>query len=262
MSRDALLAVGLVTLLVGGTVGALALAPTLLGATPANGDDVPPPSTDATALAQSAANSNTITVSATGSASAAPDQALVYVAVRADGNDSATVRSTLAERAADLRTALDELNVTYETSRYSIRNVERERRDDRPDAPAFEGEHAFTVTVDDPERVGAAVDAAANASAMVDGVELTLSQDRRTELRDRAIERAMADAQLQASTIATAADLALDRVTTVDATQSDFQPVAFETAAGRDDSGGPPTVIDAGQVSVTYRVTVTYNATG
>lgn len=262
MSRKALLAVGVGALLVGATVGALALAPNQLGATPANGDEAAPTNNDAAAQAQSTAASGIITVSATGSASAAPDEALVYVAVRADGNDSATVRSTLADRASELRAALDELNVTYETSRYSIRNVERERRDDRPDAPAFEGEHAFAVTVDDPDRVGAVVTAAANATATVDAVELTLSAERRAELRDRAIERAMADADRQASTVAATANLSLAGVTTVDATQSDFQPVAFETAASRGDSAAPDTVIDAGEVSVTYRVTVTYNATG
>lgn len=262
MSRNALLAVGLVALLVGGTVGVLALVPTQLGGAPANGDGALPTNDDAAAPAQSAASENTITVSGTGTASATPDEALVSVAVRADGNDSATVRSTLADRAADLRAALDALNVTYETSRYSIRNVEGDRRDDRPDAPAFEGEHAFTVTVDDPDRVGAVVDAAANATAAVDGIELTLSSDRRTELRDRAIERAMADADRQASTVASAANLALAGVITVDATQSEFRPVAFETAASGRDGGGQSTVIDAGDVSVTYRVTVTYNATG
>jgi hypothetical protein len=260
MSRTALLAVGLAVLLAVGTVGAVALVPGALQAPAAADTDAQSPKTTTNT---DTTGSDTITVSASGSASATPDEAIVAVAVRADGNDSATVRGALADRAADLRAALDELNVTYETRRYSIRNVERHRRDGPADAPAFEGEHAFTVTVDDPERVGAVVDAAANASATVDGVRLTLSDERRTELRNDAIANAMADARTQASTIAATANLTLTGVATVDATDGGVRPVAYETAAAGGDAGGAPaTSIDGGEVSVEYRVTVTYNATG
>jgi hypothetical protein len=53
---------------------------------------------------------------------------------------------------------------------------------------------------------------------------------------------------------------AADRTITVDAVQRDYRPVRYEDAAGGvvDDAG---TVVAAGEVSVAYRVWVTYDAT-
>lgn len=241
MSRKTFAVVGVVALLVVASVGVIGL-----------GGAQSPRTTESAA-------DRTITVSATGSAEAAPDQALVDVAVTAAGNDSASVRSALASQATDLRSALDELGVEYETVGYAIREVD-ERRAEGADAPAYRGVHAFQVTVDDPDAVGSVIDAAADVGATVDGVRLTLSETRRNELREDAIDRAMADARVQAETIANAANLTVTTALTVDASESQYRPVAYETAAAGGADGGA-TDIDAGDVSVTYTVRVTYNAT-
>jgi hypothetical protein len=245
MQRNALLIAGVAGLVVVATLGAVALG--------ANGA----PSTEAQSPDRH------ISVSGTGTVQAAPDQALVRVTVTADGNDSESVRSTLASDAADLRSALDELGVEYETARYEIEQLhprERERRGE--DAPEYSGVHAFEVTVENTDDVGAVIEAATGAGAEVDAVRLTLSDERRSELRDQAIESAMNDARSQASTIASAGNLTVTGVATVDAARSRYEPVAYETAAEGGDGGGdgPPTVVDAGEVTVTYRVQVTYNA--
>lgn len=60
----------------------------------------------------SATGDKSITVSAQGSASAAPDEAIVEVAVVAEGDDSAAVRDRLANGSAALRTALQQANVS------------------------------------------------------------------------------------------------------------------------------------------------------
>lgn len=68
----------------------------------------------------------------------------------------------------------------------------------------FRGVHAFTVTAVDPEATGAVIGVAANTGGEINHVELTLSDQRRSELRSQAIENALMDARSQAATIAAA----------------------------------------------------------
>ena len=246
MSRKALLAVVVAATLVVAAIGIVGLG--------SAGSDAPAEDS----------SSRTITVSATGTAEAAPDEAIVRVSVTASGNDSGAVQSALSSDADALRSALDELDVEYETARYTIRERPDRQRQERgaDDAPAYRGEHAFEVTVDDPNDTGAVIDAAAGVGAEVDNVQLTLSDAKRAALRDDAIERAMTDAKTQASTIANAANLTITTAATVDASESQYRPVRYETAAaGGDAASGGATSVDAGDVSVTYTVRVTYNAT-
>ncbi|MEF8887698.1 MAG: SIMPL domain-containing protein [Haloarculaceae archaeon] len=248
MPRDSLIVAGVAAILVLATAGAVA---TGLG----------------TAGAQSTAQpaDRTVSVAATGNADASPDRAVVRVAATAEGNSSAEVRDALAADAEALRTALDELGVDYETIEYRIHSVdEHDRRPPREggDASAadYRGVHAYQVTLDDTNRTGAVIDAAADAGAEVSDVELTLSEEKRTELRKQAIRNAMNDARSQADTIAEAGSLEVTNVATVDASQSRYRPVRYEAAAAGDGAAAE-TVVSEGEVSVTYRVQVTYNAT-
>lgn len=201
-----------------------------------------------------------VTVDAVGDASAPPDRAVVRVAATAEGDDPREVRDALAERADALRSNLAEAGVpedAYETTEYRVR--EPRRHHEERDAPAYEGVHAFEVTLEDPERAGAVLDAAAEADAEVGDVRFTLSESRRDDLRETAIENAMADARTQADAIADSGGLRVTSVVTVDATERRYRPVRYEAAAPTSDDAD--TVVDTGEVSVTYRVEVTYNAT-
>lgn len=212
------------------------------------------------------AGGQSISVSATGTSGASPNQAVVRVSVTAAANDSATVRDDLAAGAEDLRAALDDLGVDHETVRYAIEEQTEPRDRREPDrsagssSPDYRGLHKFEITLDDTGDVGAVVDAAADAGAEVNDVTFTLSDDRRTELRDQAIKAAMDDAQSQATALATAGDLSLTNVSTVEASQHRYRPLRYEdTAGGGARNAG--TVIDGGEVSVTYNIQVIYNAT-
>jgi uncharacterized protein YggE len=206
---------------------------------------------------QAQSDERAISVTANGEADAAPDQGVVRIAVTAEGDDPSVVRDELASGADDLRSALEELGVEYETTEYSIQEPHRERGEQA----AYQGYHAFGVTVDDPERVGDVVDAAADAGAKIGDVQLTLSDEKRAELRDKAIEAAMGDARHQAETIAASSNLDISGVHNVDASQQHFRAVSYEMAA-TEDGAGRSTQIDMGSVSVTYNVQVTFNATG
>lgn len=204
----------------------------------------------------------TISVDAVGGADAPPDRAVVRVAAVAEGDDPGAVRDDLESTADALRSNLDEAGVSddaYETTDYRIDSY-RPRPQDGRDVPEYRGVHAFEVTLDDPARVGAVIDAAADADAEVQNVEFTLSEATRTELREEAIANAMGDARTQADAIAKNGELHVTSIATVDATQRNFTPVRYEMAAG-DGAAGQSTSVDLGDVSVEYAVKVTYNAT-
>lgn len=209
----------------------------------------------------SAPADRSITVDATGDAEAQPNQAVVRVAATAEGDDPAQVRDALSEEATALRENLGAANVSeddYETTEYRIR--EPRRHPEERDGPAYVGVHAFEVTLEDPDRAGAVIDAAADANAEVESVRFTLSEERRTELREEAITDAMDDARTQANAIADSGGLQVTDVATVDASQRHYRPVEYEAAAAGA-SEDADTMVDTGTVSVGYRVQVTYNAT-
>lgn len=206
---------------------------------------------------------STITVSATGEASAPPDRARLRVAVTATGDDAGAVREDMAADADALRAALADAGVAedaYETTEYRIAQPRRPPEQRDASAPAYRGVHGFEVTLADPDRTGAVVDAAVDAGAEIEGVEFTLSDAARNELRGAAIEAAMTDARSQAEAIARNGDLRVSGVRRVDASQRQFSPVRYEAEAG--DAVAPTeSALDGGDVSVTYEVTVGYNAT-
>lgn len=204
----------------------------------------------------------TISVDATGDADATPDEAVVHVAATASGDDPAAVRDDLSENADALRSELSAAGVNdsqYETDEYRIQE-RRRPPEEGGDAADYRGVHSFVVTLDDPQKAGEVVDAAANASAEIEVVRFTLSEERRTELRERAIEDAMSDARTQAGTIAENGDLQVTSVAHVDASQQHYRPVAYEAAAPQAADGGG-TSVETGDVTVSYQVRVTYNAT-
>ena len=200
----------------------------------------------------------TIHVTATGSAEASPDQAVVRVTVRSEANDVGTVRDELATGSAELTAALDELGVEYETTNYRIAE-QYQHRENEP-APQYEGTHSYEITADDPDLAGAVADAAAGAGAEVDSISLTLSEEQRAELREAAIRDAMDDASQQASVIADEGGLEVTEPSNVDASQRRYSPVPYERAQAGDDESAPPTEIAAGAVTVSYNVDVTYTA--
>ncbi|MES3517556.1 MAG: SIMPL domain-containing protein [Natronomonas sp.] len=214
------------------------------------------PATEGASIESSQTNGQ-ITVSADGTASAEPDTAVVSVDVTADGDEVAAVRDDIADDADALRSALDEIDAEYETVGYRIDEPRVPPREQR-DGPAYRGVHSFEVTVDVAE-AGAVIDRAIDAGAEVDGVEYTLTADRREDLRQEAIDDAMADAQMQADAVSTAGDVALDGVERVDATQRRGSSVRLDAPVpAAEADAAPDTTIETGDVTVSYSVTVVY----
>jgi len=216
---------------------------------------------DATNAQQAESDGQTIDVAASGQAQAEPDQAVLRVAVVATGDDADTVRERLAENVSQMQAALTEAGVPDDQIRTVAFNI-AQRYDPETDEPrGFEGVHAFEVTLSNVSRAGTVIDAAvANGADRVDSVELTLSEDRRREVRADALRDAMANARSDADVLAESADLQITGVHSVSTGDVSFQP--FRTEALEADAGGEgATTIDPGPVTVSAQVQVTYNAT-
>jgi len=246
-SRTALSAVLVAGLLVAaGVAGA-----TVLGAGPAS--------------ASQPTDSKSITVSASGDVEATPDQAVVRVAVTATGNDSTAVREDLASNVASVRDALAEYGIPDEnvrTAHFDIRQ-ERERTAEGVERGDYRGIHALEITTDDTEAAGELVDLAVdNGADTINGVSFTLSDEQREELHNDALEAAMANADTRADTLAAASDLTVTGVHSIHSADTAHRPYRTETAyVAADSAATGGTSVEAGPVTVTADVRVTYNAT-
>lgn len=205
---------------------------------------------------------DTITVGASGQVQAQADRAVVDVAVVATGDDVSAVRDQLSTNASRMRTALAEQGINesqIRTSNYDISTNRRYARENG-DQPEYSAVHSFAITVHDTGEVGQVVDTAVtNGANEVNGVEFTLSADRREELRQDALRSAMDSARSQASAIASQADLSVDGVDRVATTEYNRTPYAAETATAGDAAATPSTAIDSGPVSVSASITVVYD---
>lgn len=247
------------------TIGALILGAVLLGAgvvlagthgTNAPAIQEPKDSTD-----------RTITVGATGTAEAPPDKAIVRVAVEARSTDPGTARSHVAENVTRIRDQLiaigiDESNIRTEDFRISEDHHRRPPRKTTDD-PQYVARHRLVVEVTDVNQVGTVIDTAVDSgSAQIHDVQFTLADETRTELRNAALEDAMAQAREQATTIALTESLSITSVHTVSTQDIHIPRRHIRFAAGDGAEGGASTDLNSGPVEVTATVTVTYNMTG
>lgn len=258
MSRGILATVGVALLLVtAGCVGSLAPA------SDASADGEQPDRSASAEVEQLDRGDRTIQVAATGQAETTPDQAIVRVAVLARADDADVVRERLAENATRMREALRGIGLADDQIRtvaYSIDQEYREEAGDRVPA-GFRGFHAFEITLSNVTRAGAVIDAAVeNGAERVDRVELTLSEERRREVRAEALRDAMENARADAEVIAESANLTITGVHTATTGDTNFRPVRAETLEA--DAARPAqTDIESGPVTVTAQVQVTFNAT-
>jgi len=210
---------------------------------------------DGSAVAQTGNTSNqatagaTVSVSATGTAAADPDRAVVYLSTSARAPTAGGATERLAANVSALRGALEESNLSVESVRTTGFQVFSQREND---STVYVARQSFEVTTTDPEAAGDVVDAAVAAGPTeVDGVAFALSDERRQSLRTEAIDAAVSDARIQAEALADSADLTLGDVRSISTGGGGFDgPVRLAEA----------TDIDVSPVSVSASVQVTYNA--
>jgi len=203
------------------------------------------------------ASGSTISVSASGSATADADRAVVRLSVEATADSADDARAQVASGVESVRTTLadagiPDANVT--TAAFGLSPV-YDRSETNRDVTGYRAMHALTVETT-PARAGEVIDLAVGAGATsVDGVQFTLSDERRSDLRATALERAMNAARTDADGLAAASDLAVTGVQQI-TTGADFTP--YPAARFEDTAGG--TTLQPAPVSVTVTVSVTYTA--
>ncbi|MDR5656601.1 SIMPL domain-containing protein [Halodesulfurarchaeum sp. HSR-GB] len=205
----------------------------------------------------------TITVTGSASESAAPDTAVLRLAVEKTAADSNTARAAVANNVSAVTDRLAELGIPDDqvrTTDYRIGERMRPPTDSgESETPTYVARQTIEVHLSDTDAVGETIDAAVAAGATdIQDVRFTLSDETQAELRNTALEAAMSDARVQAETLAGSANLTVtgtQKITT-EANPGPVVPYTLQTAAA-EDSG---TEIDAGPVSVSAQVTVTYTA--
>ncbi|WP_158855122.1 SIMPL domain-containing protein [Halorhabdus sp. CUG00001] len=216
-------------------------------------------------VAQTEQPDRQIEVGASGDVSAEADRARLHVGVVATAADATTARNQVAENVTALRATLEELGISddnIETARYDIDEVR-----DRAETTAtveYRAVHTFQITLEDPARVGAVVDGVVDSGAnRVRGVSFTVSEQRRYELRQDALESAMERARSEAETLAESADLTIEGAASISADDVHVRPYRVEEAMTTTASGdvAASTAIESGPVDVTASVQVVYNAT-
>lgn len=204
------------------------------------------------------ATRTTIRVSASGAVEGEPDQAILRVAVVANASSAEAVRQGLAENVSRMRRALRDADVGDDRIRTVAFDIRAER--DETGVTGYWGVHAFEITLSDTERAGEILDVAVrNGANQVDGVAFTLSEEKRSELRARALRAAMANASADAETIAASANRSVVGVRQVTTTEAGFVPTeaAVETTAA---DAAARTDVESGPVTVTAEVVVVYEA--
>ena len=229
------------------------------------------PATNVTVeLDQSGDRGTTVTVAGHGSVDAEPDAATLRLTVAAEGDTPETVRNRLsrnvsAAREALLAFGLDEEQVRSEEFR--IRENYRAEREPNAGHPEYIGYHSLVVELNDTDAVGGAIDAAVESGPVrVEGVTFGLSEQRRDQLRDRALTEAVENAREEAELVAGTEGLVVvsaERMTTdrvnVDQSSGTVYHEAAATATAQADAGS--TRVESDDVTVTASVTVVYNAT-
>lgn len=206
----------------------------------------------------------TVAVSATGEVTAEADQAVVRVSVVATGDDAETARQRLGENVSSLRSGLAEAGIGDDQITTSGYDIGQDRRpSERPGEGEGESQYvarqSFEITLADTDGAGSVIDVAVGSGATnVDGVQFTLSETARDEVKQEALQDAMATARQNAETLAATEDLSVGEALRITHSQTRPVPYAAEASLEADSSGG--TTIDGGPVTVTASVEVIYEA--
>lgn len=203
-----------------------------------------------------ATTARTISVDATGSATATPDLALVHVAVVSEAESAADARDATAAAVNTMRSALRENGVTDDAVRTTYFRLEPiyDFGGDRRALVAYRASHGFEIEAG-PERSGEVIDIAVdNGATRVDDVEFTLAPATRDAHRAEALRDALTNARADADTIAASTDVTITGLHSATTHSVSFVPFQVRTEAMAD-----RTFIEPGPVTVTATIQATYS---
>lgn len=202
----------------------------------------------------------TISVGATAEVSAPPDLALVRVAVVATGPDAESVRSRVAANASRMREALRDTGIPDDqihTTSFHLHAI-RDRTEEGREIVEYRAEQSFEIETS-VDGAGTVIDTAVmNGANQVDGVQFTLTDETRRNLRQEALDQAVRNARSDADVIASASGIEIVGTQSVSTGHVGVQP--FERHFADGNGGGGGIEVDPGPVTVSATVSVTYRA--
>ncbi len=206
----------------------------------------------------------TITVSGTATVSSAPDQAILNLGVRSDGETAEEAFAAKAERTdavfAELKAAgVSEDDIATTDLRLDKRVADRNTPKERT---YFTAETEFDVTIRELNDAGEIAARAVGAGAnVVGGIEFRLGDQ--TGAREKALTEAIEGARGKAEAMAAAADAEVGEVMLIDETNAEFEPYHQQLQnRALSLSGAAPSIgaykISPGDVETRVTVTVVY----
>jgi uncharacterized protein len=186
---------------------------------------------------------------------AKPDTAIVTISVVTQARNALDAQQDNANKSDAVVRALKSAagpGAEIKTSGYSLQPQRIYKDNQPPTITGYEARNSVTVTIADLTRVGAVIDAAAQAGANdVAGISFTLRKDR--PARDQALAEATREAMGKAQVIAQALGGRVVRIVEVQE-EGVEKPRPLEYAQMRTASGSASTPIEVGTLDITSRV--------
>lgn len=212
-----------------------------------------------------------IMVNALGTASRAPEQAVVSLAVETAARSAREAAEQNAERMTRLVAALRRLDIPEDQIRTVAYNMypeyrqwdgrDPEQANRQPEIIGYRVTNMVNVTVDGASRAGAVIDAALAAGAnRVEGLGFQLRDT--DAVRAEALREAMTKARAEAELLAGAAGLTLGAPVEISTSFGYMPPPMPMMMMQRDMAGAapPPTPVQPGAVEIQATVNVVYSA--
>jgi uncharacterized protein YggE len=219
----------------------------------------------AAAAADPACPENLISVSGTGEILTAPDIGLATFGVQTENQDVKIAQQENARIMDGIISALVTAGIPREdiqTVSYTIYPVyDDNTRPFSQKIKYYQVTSMVQVKVRDVARTGEIIDIAVNAGAnQVSSVAFTLSPEKEKTLRAQALTEAVANARYDADVTAAATGVTITGVKSV-SVGSVYVPVYYDnrySGAAEMKSAAVPTPIEAGQITVTAQVSISY----
>jgi uncharacterized protein YggE len=209
------------------------------------------------ALADSAPVSS-IRVSADAKVTAKPDRVQIEIGVSTRATQSQEAAAQNARQVESMLAAVHKAvpAALLKTVSYSLNpNYEYHVSGGEPTVTGYTAMNVVQVTLDDLEKIGGVIDAAAQAGANhVQGIQFTLrDQD---AVRAEALREAAMRARAQADVLATALGLKVVRVLSAEENSPRFTPITRPMARAAMSSASVATPVEAGTLDVAAEVTL------
>ncbi|MCO8267599.1 SIMPL domain-containing protein, partial [Haloferax sp. AB510] len=156
-----------------------------------------------------ATNATTISTTGTGEVTADADLAVVSIAVTTTADSADEARGTVADDVAAVRAALTDAGIAEDAIQTTGFNIypEYDYSGQERELLGYRATHTLRVEVA-PDRAGEVIDLAVGAGASeIRGVAFTLTDEKRAELREEALTRAVDSAKADADAVASASGL-------------------------------------------------------